>query len=225
MRPMRVLFATAVACLALAGCAQAEQLPPGMQSRVSAPAGVFSLAVPAAWLDLGRHGPQETTGPHTWSLGPAGGVPLRTPPPGMHYPSPNPFPNLPPGHGPAGLTVVWTDDLSPGGISQTEVDTPPVTIAGESVATQSDGVTTLGAHFRHEVAGGAEQFFVSCPEEVTRATCVAVLESWRWQTPSSGHVVSVVASVLAGTALASAVALVFVLARRRRTATGDVHAG
>ena len=220
--PMRALFATALACLALAACGRAEQLPPGMASRVSAPADVFSVAVPAGWLDLGSHGPQETTGPtglHTWSLGPTGGVPLRTPPPGMHYPSPNPIPTPAPGWGPAGLAVLWTDDLRPGGISGTEIDTAPVTIAGESVATQSDGITSLGAHFQHEVAGRAEQFFVSCPYEVPRDNCVALLTSWRWETPSSSHTVFIVASTLCGgSVIVAGLALVAVRRTRWRRA-------
>ena len=212
---MRVLFATAMACVAVAACGQADPLPPGMASRITSPAAVFSVAVPTGWQDLGMRNPQEASGPtgaHSFSIGPGAGVPFRTNPPGI-------LSNPPAGWKLPALVVRWSDPLPFGSGVTDHYDTPPVTIAGETVRTYSDGDYSLFANFEHQVVGRTELFFVSCPYEVARATCTDVLSSWRWESgseTSSRNAVALLVGVLSAAAVVVAGIAFFTVNRTRR---------
>ena len=198
---MRVLVATAVACLALAACGQADPLPPGMALRVTAADGFYSIAVPAGWsdttADYGGLSPVQS-GVHQLVVGPASE--------------------------PKALKI--SSAQVPRGINGgRDVGGPEihVTIAGELVT----GLTSQGAVIvvvHHTVDGKALWFDAECPASlITRDTCLGILDSWRWETPSSSHVLLIATSVLGGAVLIVAgLALVVAYRIRRRRVSAVV---
>jgi len=171
---MRALFATAVACLALSACGgQADPLPPGMASRITATGDVFSLAVPAGWSDLttangGRI--EDASGFHHLAVGQTGRK--------------------------SSVTAEW----GVGSFGDDQVgELVPLTIAGEHVTGETDAEGRgLSVTIGHSLAGQHLWFSAGCSRDMHRDACVAILQSWRWGSASGLNAVGTRIAVAAG---------------------------
>jgi hypothetical protein len=198
---MRALFATAVACLAVAACDRADPLPPGMASRITATGGGFSLAVPERWSDVTASAPmaQNLLGfDHMLVVAPAPVTADRWGLPATVY-----------------VQVGWGPPREYGTLNCCHG--PSVFIAGEPVYGGGDDSSSIVAQFTRTLDGQAVMFNTDCSPTVPKDTCLAILNDWRWETPSSSRVLPVVAEAAGAVALASGAVVLVVVRRRRRT--------
>ena len=180
--------------------------------RTTSSDGVFSLAVPSGWQDVSSTQGFGDTTVHALTLE-------------------SPGPNR------RTVAVFWTDVAkampAQGIIPEFVLGKYPVTIAGEPTVAvvqqapnggyRSVSVPTIS----RTVDGAHRQFGAGCSEPSGTAqddaTCLAVLSSWRWETPSRSHALPVIAGAL-GAAVVLVAGFVFFAARRSQARRGSASA-
>ena len=185
----------------LVGSGQADQLPPGMASRITTTGDVFSLAVPEGWSDV--------TNAHGGATATVGGESTQ-----QLVVAPAAQPSLT-------VTVNW-DTRGTRGLDQAGQFAVAATIGGESVTgfkNSTDGDVAIA--FEHTLTGTRTFFYVTCSPDLASHTqpysnqsdpCLGIIDSWRWETPSSGHV----GLIVAGAVVLVAGSVFFAVHRSRR---------